>query len=783
MPQAISKDVTLWSKDWRRLQQQKHRHRGGVEARMLTAIGMYFGEMYMAQARDSILVRPLDAADRNKLFLVFNLLKRASKRKVGRLWAAGNQNEFYATPDVRDPKAYDQADTVKRVIKGLNKRLREKLQHWRRLWWIVNTGVVIEHTPWIEDKTEEPMPVIGEDGSPMWRDLSNPDKQALLTEAEVMAIVQSNPNIPPEQFSIAETMQLVGDVGSQIISGFNFFIDSSTPTIEEMGPKQACYILECKTVDWITETFGNDVADQIPSSAGRDLGIVKTRLLDRGPSVSGLNLKDLIPAIQGSQGPGDPRLALVATRYEAPCHEWPHGRRSVFVPDAVVLDDQEPQDSVYGEVPLTDLHFGAPTTTFWTDDFLTDAIPANKFLNKRMSQLGEANNAQLYEIILLGPELTSDAIPSDMPGVVEDGLGDDGQPRAAVMQRGALPAFAIESIKLIMQLFQMITSADLTDHQQYPGQLRGPMALPMLQELIDSEDGPLYEHMGEQLARMHQQRINRVKKFYPALRTMHYTGTRRKDEVFVFHTEEILRSGTEFSISVNPATLYPKLSALVEAQLVERLSSPLAGMYVNKRTGKMDFTKIAAELKYDDDGVEDRLTQYRDLAMHLVARLWKGETLPPDVPAPFWDHDTVLDELEASMATTEYIGASDTVKANFTAFYERCRQYLAAIQDAAMQATQNQMQQGMIAQVSQQVAAKVAADTMGRAEQQIHAQIDAARTNPPVQQLSQALLANRRQQPQSALATGQPVRRGLPPMRGGQPPQPTPQQPQLRPRG
>src|SRR5436190_23234001 len=98
MPPKVSKDVTDWTKDYRRLQQQKHRFRGGVEARILTGLGMYYGEMYMTQARDSILVRPLDEADRNKLFLVFNLLKRASRRKIGRLWAASGVNNFYATP-------------------------------------------------------------------------------------------------------------------------------------------------------------------------------------------------------------------------------------------------------------------------------------------------------------------------------------------------------------------------------------------------------------------------------------------------------------------------------------------------------------------------------------------------------------------------------------------------------------------------------------------------------------------------------------------------------------
>lgn len=746
----ISKDVAAFTKDFKRLQQQKHRMRGGVEARMLIALGMYYGEMYMQQVRDSVLTRPLNDDDRNKLFLVFNLLKKASRRKIGRLWAAAGVNQFHATPDIRDPKALDQAQVVSQLLRGLSKKLKEKRQHWLRLFWTVNTGVCIEHTPWVEDTVEEPVPQYDEQGALLWRDAANPDPNATMPQAQVEQMVMAGN--APERFTIVESLQLIGDVGSEVLSGFNFFIDSSVPTIDALGPDQACHIMQVKTVDWAREMFGSQLASQIQGGMSKDLGIVKTRLLDRGPAVAGLNLKDLIPAIQGSQGPDDPEMFLFGTRYQPACQSWPHGRRSMWSPNGPLFDDGPTE---YGEIPLTDFHYGAPATTFWSDDFLTDLVPANKFLNKRMSQLGESANAQIYEVLRLGPELSKADIPSDMPGIIEDGLGEDGSPRVDVMQRGQLPSFFLESIKLVIQLFQQMSSVDLTDHQQYPGQLRGPMALPLLQEIVDSEDGPLYEHLGEQLALVHQQRINRVKQFYPPIRTLHYTGDNRKDEVLVFHTEQILRAGTEFSISVDPGSLLPEFSALREARIIERLSGPLAGLYVNRRTGRLDFSKVASEIKYNDDDIQDRQTQYRELSKHLIARLWQGETLPPEVPYPFWDHDAMLDELEAAMATTEFLEASTPTKQNFIALYERCRQFLAAIQDAQMQAVQGQMNQGLMAQVSQQVAAKVAAQTADQALGQINAQAEAAKVLPPAQALAQAMAANRSPQ-QGMLARGGP---------------------------
>lgn len=743
--------------------------RGGVEARALLGLGMYFGEQFMQQARDTILTRPLNDDDKNKLFLVFNLIKKASKRKIGRLWAASGVNNFYATPDVKDPAAYDQADVVNKVRKGLDKKLSERRQHWTRLFWTVNCGVCVEHTPWVEDTAEEPIPSYDEQtGELLWRDAANPDPTATLPESAVKKMIMQG--VAPERFSVLETLQLVGDVGSHIVTPFNFFIDSSTTTIDKLGPDQACYIVEVKTVDFIKETFGADVARQVQQSQGKDLGIVKTRLLDRGPSVAGLNVKDLIPAIQGSQGPDDPPMCLFATRYQPACQEYPHGRRSMFVPNSVVLEDDANE---YGELPLTDFHFGPPATSFWSDDYITDLVPPQKFLNKRMSQMGEAANAQIYETLLLGPGLSKTDIPSDMPGVVEDGLGEDGSPRVATLQRGQLPQFFVESIKLVIQLFQQMSAVDLTDHSQFPGQLRGPMALPLLQEIVDSEDGPLYEHIGEQLAKVHQQRINRVKQFYPAMRTMHYTGTTGKDEVLVFHTAQILRAGTEFSISVDPGSLMPEFSALREARIIERLSGPLAGLYLDKRTGKLDFSKVAMELKYQDDSVEDRATQYRTLAQHLIARLWQGQTLPDEVPYPFWDHSTVLDELESSMATTEFLEASSRVKQNFIGFYERCRGFLAAIQDAQMQSVQSQMMQGTMAQVSQQTAAKVAAETVDQALGQMRAQAANAQQSPIAQQLTEAMshVSQAQNGPPNRLVSGGPGRGPMPPMAPPQGPQ------------
>jgi DNA-binding NarL/FixJ family response regulator len=440
-------------------------------------------------------------------------------------------------------------------------------------------------------------------------------------------------------------------------------------------------------------------------------------------------------------------MCIVLTRYQPECQDWPHGRRTIFTPDQYMLDDDSTQ---YGEIPCVDLHYEPAATSFWTGDFVTDLAPGNKFLNKRMSQLGESANSSVYELLLLGPELAAADIPTDIPGVVEDGLDENGNPRVEVLQRGQLPQFFLESIKMIVEFIESTGSADLLSHRQFPGQLRGPLAIPMLQEILDSEDGPLLSHLGEQLAKVKQMRVNRVKQFYPPIRTLHYTSG-GKNEVLVFHTEAILRSGTSYHITVDLASLQPELSVLRHARVREDMESPLAIIYTNRRTGRIDPSKIAMALKYNDRAELDRDVQYRKLAQHLIAMMWKGKPVDQNAPYPFWDHNAMMDEYEATMATTEWLEASDQIKTGFLTMYEKHRQYLDAIQAAAAQSIQSQQMKGAIAQATQQVAAKVAAETVEQSMAQIRESVAMAQ---PMGRPLEADLAGSQQGTQGRTATG-----------------------------
>lgn len=727
-------DLDKFSKDWQRLRAQKYRRgSGGVEARMITNLAMRHAEQYVQQAKDSIVTRPLvKDEDRNKLHLVFNLLGKARNQKIGRLDSIANI--FRASPNLTDPRALDKAAVVTKLIKGLNFRLNEHILNWQRLSWIVDCGVCIEHTTWYEEETQEPMPVFSETGELLWRDASNRDPEAVMPQSMVEQMVMQG--AVPERFTVVEQSQLVGDVCSEVISPLNFFIDAAVPTIAKLGHDQACYIAQVKTVDWIRNIFGSDVADQIQSDEGSDVSIIKSKLSNLGPTTAMMPLRDMLPAVAGSRSGDDPAFAIVLTRYQPASNEYPHGRRTILVPDQVVCDDG---DCPYPEIPCIDLHFEAPTTTFWTRDFLTDLVAPNKFLNKRLSQLGEFANSAAYEVLLLGPMLDQKDFKSDMASVIKDGLSETGEPQVRPMERGQMPPVFVESIKLVIELMQQLSSSNLMDHPQY-SQMRGSLSLPMMQEMLDSESGPLYKHLADCLSRIHLQRIQRVKQYYPPMRTLHMVGKGRKDETLVFHTDEVLRAGIEYQIVVDPGSLLPEMAALREARVMERLNSPLGILYTSKRTGKLDASLIAKDLKYADDETQDRESQYRDLAQHFIGRLWEGEPADAIAPLilPFFDHNSMLDEMEAAMATTEYAEASTPVRQAFENVWERHRNFLAQIQESQMQAVQSQMMNGAVAQATQQAAAKAASLATDAAIQQIHAQAQTAQANPPVQQLAAA---------------------------------------------
>ena len=703
-------DIT---RDFKRLQQQKARRTGGVEARVLTAKAFEWGEQTVNQYGGGLRI---DQQDDNKLYLRFNLIGSAKEKLAGRLTSLGMQ--FYARPDKKDPQAQADAMVVDKLILAIDEKVNQPARTWELVDWLLCGGTAFEYVAWIPNETIEPVPQFDANEEVLFFDTFN--KVVTTKEDREAQLAQG---IPPERFEVYEEIENVGDVGSEILGPLNVFIDQSVRSVEDLAPDQAIYIAKIRTQGWCDENFEGKMEGCDPD---KELKIVTTPLIQDGDATASMFLKDMIPTIQGEQADDDPNLYVVCERYQPASRNHPKGRYTVFIPSKkILLDGPNP----YEEIPIVDFHFKPVTTTFWTKDYITDLIPPQKFLNRRISQLGEQANSSIYTKILLGGALTAADVPADKPGVIPKSINEQGQPLVQLLPGPQLPSWFLESINLVSKLFgQIAGGADLMQDNKFPGQLRGSEAVGHLQEILDTEWGMLYQHLGQRMARVKQMRINRVKQFYPPIRTLHYTDRTDRDEVLAFHNEKILHAGNNFNITVERGSLLPELRMLREAKVMQRLNSPLGILYTDDRTGRLDKSKIADDLNMGDYGRESREAQSRRFAQQIIEKLWKGEYVPPVMQ--FWDHEPMLDELEAAMMTTEFLSASQQV---VQLFQDRWTQHVTVLQQRAQQqemSMQNGMMRSALANATQQVAAKTAAEVTDVALQQVKAGVDRA-AQPP----------------------------------------------------
>ena len=720
---------------FRRYQDQKGRGRsGGVEARVLTNLAFWFGEHSAYHKLGTLLV---PTAKDNQIYLVLNFVRRRMNKLLGRFMSINGA--YRASPSKREAKALANAEVATKMTRALDQKVDQEQRSWEIWWWMMVSGVAFEHTPWIPDDSFEPVEKTDENGELVFKTVF--DVPGLGLDQEVPgglrdSLIEQKAALP-EHFEPVLEGAPQGDVGSTIYGPLNVFMDHSVRDLKKLAPDQMVMIAEAKSIDWIqSQDFFTDTENLQPV---RQIDIVKSNILHEGDALSNMNLRDMLPIISGEVD-AEANVVVFIQAYGPPSATRPHGRYVCFVPDqAILLDREIPYED--REIPITDYHWAPITTSFWTTDFVTDLIVPNKFINKRFSQLAEYANAFLKAPRLLGQGLKPGDIPSDYPGYVIDGLGENGEPLVKHMDPPQVGSWFLRTNEDMMKIMNDLAGgADLFQEGKFPGQFRGSMSIPMLQEILDSEWGPLFLHVGLQMARVKKLRLNRVKQFYPPIRTLHYMGKENRDEVLEFHTEEILRSGVEYNISVDPGSLLPELASMREARVSERLQSPLGILYIDKRTGKIDATKVAADLHWgEDEGRVEREAQYRKLAREFISRLNRGELL--QIVMPFWDHYAMMDEYESAMATTEFLESSPEIQKAFLLIYDKHREFLAAQQEAATQAVMAKQVQGAVAQATQQAAAQAAAAAVQPAIDAVRAQAEASSLAPETSPELLALLA------------------------------------------
>ena len=217
MPEK-AKDLSDYTDDYNRLRAQKARNVGSVELRILTNLAFVSGEHWVGSQNRVLFTRKRDP---NKLYLVFNIAAQMLYKMMGRLSSVAPV--FRARPDKQDPSSVAKTDVVNKLIKALDEKLDQPSRTWEILWWMAIGGVAFEYVPWVKDATMEPLPQFDEETNElMWTNLQT--QEVVPESARQEALMQG---APVEQFVVVEEMVLAGDIGSEVLSPLQVFVDAS----------------------------------------------------------------------------------------------------------------------------------------------------------------------------------------------------------------------------------------------------------------------------------------------------------------------------------------------------------------------------------------------------------------------------------------------------------------------------------------------------------------------------------------------------------------------------
>lgn len=732
MPAIDEKRLSDFENEFDRYGKQKRRTVGGTEPRVLQNLAMYVGEQWVWFERGTLKNRNPRRDEQGRISevnLVLNMIAPRQQKIVGRLTTS--EPDFRAFPDQMDPSKMAMADIVSKVIRALNYKLDEDYLRWQRWFWMMIGGLAIEHLPWRPNSRVDVVERLDEMGNPVWEHLASGEEvehfqfqvltgQLMPDGSEPIPGQQNPAQTLPEHFKRVTEVKQIGDVGDEIRGPLNIFCPNSIRSLDELAPGQSLMFGDVRLVSWAKQTWPD--ADFSDVHGEKDFKIISTRVSEKVSFVN-TSLRDLIPVIQGAVGEDDPDMVPVIERYEpvgpdfppgwslerdaatgpgfvpAPSDDFANGGRySVFIPGQTVLRDGEIpyQDGI----PARDFHWDVAVANFFSPDWQSAVNGVQKSINVLASQMRQLTNARIFDPILMEDDLEpikTDS-PRYWPGALEDGV-----PKAARLGGQDVSSSHLRQFESLVQMFNELAGGDdLFSEDKFPGQIRGTGAVSILQDVMDTQWGPKLIHYYKRLGEVHHKRVNRLKQFYPESRTLRLVDSSGKVEVFKFHASKVLRAGVDFTITVAPSSILPETRRERFSRLNEMLSGPLAGLYMNTRTGQPDWNAIASELQFGDfEGREAKVAKDERFAKSVIAAIKEGREVAPVLP--FQNHVVFIDELEDEMNDDDFFETlqPETQQALIQRYLEH-NEMLSQLQQQAQEAQFSEETAGIVRQAVQQ---------------------------------------------------------------------------------
>ena len=697
-----------FQREWERYRDHKTGPSGGIEARTLVNIANVFGEENVFWSNGFLVRRERERDD--QVYLNFNVVQTSFRKWTARMQAS--RGTIKSRPSKNDAAAMSNSRIVDNVNLALDQKLREDKLDWQRWFWKGVSGVCWEFSPWLPDSTFDFVPKKGPDGQPLMR-----DKQTGKEHPQQIVEQAIQSGIPKERFEVALEMDKTGDVGAQIHGPLTVFGPATMTTVAELTGNQSIMIGEVKPLEWVYANYPDSRKFEFDGT--KPIRLAKTDIDTGGLSLSNTDISRLMPTISGIPKPEDPPMVTVMHRFGPATEKYPKGRYTVFLIDqgenGVLFDGKNPYHPI---IPVQEFPYDAGTATLsvWSSlDYVSSQVPIQKFISFRMSQISEHADSLVHGQILVGGNLKASDVTNAPDDVIENAFDDNGRPQVMRVKLDGMGNWFFKGLDTAIQ-FQKETAGgiDLFDKRSL-GDFRSNLSIPLQAEEMNTEWGPPLETHWQDKARVKQNRLEIVRRFYPKARTLELVGTDNQVEIFEFYKEQIWRAGMSYSVYLERGSVLPESAALREERVANRLSR-LPGIYTDPDTLDTDWFRVAQEVGISDAARESLMERSRRLSAHEWELMMQGTPVPVQ---PHNVNSVHMKDMRWRMESEEFLNASEQVK---QIIGEHFAGHTQAIQEAAQQARESQLTDESLSvarQSAQQGAAQMQGMVLGLVEESL----------------------------------------------------------------
>lgn len=250
--------------------------------------------------------------------------------------------------------------------------------------------------------------------------------------------------------------------------------------------------------------------------------------------------------------------------WQKPGADYPQGRHVIWADKLVLLDEDNP----YGWLPYEMMRGDPNGGTFWPASPVTDLIPGQIRLNKRIAQVDDnadrfGNPALTYPE---GMDLEYEGLPGEHLQFPATGMPDM---RPDYLRPPELPGYVQSAIGDAIASMQEIAGQHEVSSAQVPAGVTAASAISMLLEQDDTQLGPDIEDADVALEGLCNKMLELAGTFYEEERAIAIAGEEGDWDLRRFRGMQLRGAGRRFRVTVTTGT--PESKAMRQAAMMQLL--------------------------------------------------------------------------------------------------------------------------------------------------------------------------------------------------------------------